>query len=255
MPPFHSPALNEADVSDKPAYIRTLPRLKDRRSKKVQAFRIRQYQAAFSTDRWIGRLADHLRNAGEMRDTLFVFMSDNGQTWGEHRWHYKLVPYERSIHVPFVIRYDPLDGGSHVDTSNMVLNMDILPTVLDIVNVNPVHRVEGRSLVDILNGGTLGRHAFLIENLHYWRGGEPTVPTYCALRTALWKYVVYSPTPEIQGLVEGPYEEELYYLPEDPYELRNVAASRPLVVSKLRAKLRSLCVPRPPGWRVIWNSM
>ena len=58
-----------------------------------------------------------------------------------------------------------------------------------------------------------------------------------SLRTHRWKYIVYR---------DG--EEELYDLHEDPYELHNVASSKPSVRRRMRARTFAACDPLPPDW-------
>jgi hypothetical protein len=76
----------------------------------------------------------------------------------------------------------------------------------------------------------------VIEHVMESKNGAPT---FCAVRTLRYKYVLYSGGGE-----------ELYDLQADPYELRNQAGGRPFraVQATLRSDLMRLCSPRPPGW-------
>src|SRR5262249_44569896 len=106
--PFSSPAPNERDFSDNPSSIRSIPS-RDRPGM-VRATDLwrRQYQSLFSYDRQIGLTLQLLHTEHQLHNTLVIVMSDNGLEYGEHRWTYKLVPYERSVRVPLAIRYDKL---------------------------------------------------------------------------------------------------------------------------------------------------
>ena len=73
-----------------------------------------------------------MRAQHQLANTVIIFLSDNGQTFGDHRWRYKRVPYERSIWVPFAIRYDRLDGGSAIDRHDRVMSADVFATVMDL---------------------------------------------------------------------------------------------------------------------------
>ena len=155
----------------------------------VDTFRQDQYRTLQSVDQQVEDLIGALRDTGRLANTLIVFTSDNGLSWGEHRWVKKEVPYEESIRVPLVVRYDPLTaGGSPATSSALALNIDIAPTIADAAGV-PVS-ADGRSLLPILGGaGTDGwRTRFLIEHME----GSNPVPTYCALRTDRYLYSRYA---------------------------------------------------------------
>ena len=84
-----------------------------------------------------------LRDTGRLGDTLIVFTSDNGISWGEHRWVKKEVPYEESIRVPLVVRYDPLTAPDAGATSSaLALNIDIAPTIAAVAGVRLHRRTE-----------------------------------------------------------------------------------------------------------------
>ena len=92
---FQTPAYNERDLSDKPPYIRRLPRFTRDERRRFEEKYDDQYATLWSIDEYVGAFID-----AAPANTVFIFISDNGQTWGDHRFRYKLVPYERSIHVP-----------------------------------------------------------------------------------------------------------------------------------------------------------
>jgi arylsulfatase A-like enzyme len=167
---------------------------------------------------------------------MIVFMSDNGMLWGEHRWHNKLVPYEESVRVPMVVRYDPLIAAPRRDP-RLVVNVDLAPTFAQIAGVDAPN-VEGRSLLPVLASARgPWRTDFLMEHMRMDPGG---VPTYCGVHSERYVYVDY---------VTG--DEELYDLATDPYEMQNVVGSAAYaeVLIAMRERLKELCDPRPPGFR------
>lgn len=232
------PNLPEADVSDKPAYIQALPRPGDGRIDSARRVWAEQVAALRSVDTLVTLVVRALRETGRLDDTVIVFTSDNGLAVGEHGWTYKLTPYEESIRVPLIVRYDPLtDGGT---TDALAVNVDIAPTLAAIAGAR-APGVEGRSLLPILDGSAADvRTDFLIEHMEYRSDrGLPDPPTYCAVRTRDRLFVHYATG-----------EEELYDLVRDPWQLENLAAvaRRREELVTLRARTKELCHPTPPGF-------
>ena len=210
MEPWRPPNYNEQDVSDKPTWIRQIPPWSHDQGLNADLFRRRQLQTLLAVDDGVNSLLGELRRRRILRDTIVVFMSDNGYSWGAHRVEGKGVPYEESIRVPLVIRYDRLFRGSRIETRT-ALNIDLAPTFAAAARAKRA-RVDGQSLLGIVRGSaTPGREDFLVEHL---RGAPyPAMPTYCGVRSSTWKYVFY-----------GTGEDELYDLTADPYELKSRAA-------------------------------
>ncbi|MFL5736275.1 MAG: sulfatase-like hydrolase/transferase [Actinomycetota bacterium] len=235
--PNRPPSYNEQDVSDKPAYIRSLPPWSPQMIAQQDGFYVRQCRTLQSVDDGIGAMEDALRASGRLSSTFFVFLTDNGNLNGEHRWAKKLVPYEESIHVPFVIRYDPLTSGTaRTDDQHFVLNVDLAPTFADLAGIS-APGAEGTSLLPLIDGEEqpTWRSDFLVEhwNLH------SKVPTYCGVRNDTALYVEY-----------GTGERELYDLAADPFELQNVDGD-PAYASleaSMHDRLVELCSPPPPGF-------
>ena len=250
-----SGGFNEADVSDKPTYIRQLPRLSEHEEIRLHVRWQEQLQSLASYDRQIGLTLDLLQAQHELQNTIVIILSDNGVLYGAHRWRSKGVPYQDAVHVPFAIRADDVVVQPGVDRTHLVANVDVFPTVLDLaLGQGAPPGVDGRSLRPLLDGerDPLWRTSVLLEGRWDDRGDQPSVPTYCGIVTDRWKYVVYSATRDGSGLVRPGGEDELYDLRADPSELDNLAASKPDVVRRLRARLASLCSPTPPGWQVPW---
>jgi len=232
---WRPPSYDEADVSDKPAYIQRKTRLEESSVTNIDRFRLDQYRSLLSLDRAVGEILDALSDTGRLSNTMIVFTSDNGMLWGEHRWHTKVVPYEESIHVPFVVRADALISSPGTD-SRFVLNVDLAPTFAQLAGVG-APGAEGRSLIPLLTSQAVTwRTDFLVEHLETKDFG---VPTYCGVHSSRYVYVNY---------VTG--EEELYDLALDPHELSNKAQDPSYrdVRRDMRNRLVQLCQPRPPGF-------
>jgi arylsulfatase A-like enzyme len=229
MTPWRPPSYNETDVSDKPEFARTRPLWDEERRETEDAFHEKQLETLLSVDDAVGTLVDALRDTGRLGNTLFVFTSDNGLSWGENRWNSKYVADEASIRVPLVIRFDPLVDAPRRE-SRPALNIDLAPTFASVAGA-PL-AAEGRDLEPLLEGSAAPwRTVFLVEHM------GPFAPPYCVLRRPALKYVQYATG-----------EEELYDLAADPYELDNLArdpAYRELRHAQ-RVRLRQVCNPPPP---------
>jgi arylsulfatase A-like enzyme len=234
LPPWRPPNYNEPDVSDKPNWLRSkTPSIPPDRQAKGDTFRQEQLEALLAVDEAVGRIVEALADTSQLADTIIVFASDNGNDWGEHRRFSKLVPYESSIRIPFVVRYDRLIASARAE-SRLAVNVDVAPTLAAVAGV-AAPGAEGRSLLPLLTSPTgPWRRDFLLEHLGA-RGA--LIPTYCGIRSRTNTYVQY---------VTG--EEEIYDLGADPYQLDNLARTpsmrRSLV--QFRTRTHQLCTPPPP---------
>ncbi len=229
--PISPPNAAEADVSDKPAWVRALPLAGKNWNSKRKA----QMKTLLAVDEAIGRLFAIIDAAGRLPNTLFVFTSDNSLSGGSHRWTAKETGWDEALHVPYVVRYDPLTGGVPRSLDALVLNIDIAPTIADLAGL-AAPGAEGVSLRPLLDGSVTSlRSEFGIE--HLASGGNP--PSYCGVRTTAHKYIRYSTG-----------EEELYDLVADPFELQSRHADLAFAALKasLLAKTQAICSPPPPGY-------
>ena len=233
-PPELPASFDERNVSDKPVYIRSRPRVRSESAERKYENWIRMLGAA---DDAVEEIAGALRETGRMEDALIVYTSDNGVMNGEHRLNGKLAPYEESISVPMVVRYDPLAPAAPSTSAEPVLNIDLAPTIARVAGVD-APATDGRSFLPLLRSSPEPwRSTFLVEHL-YVGNVKVDPPTYCAGRTTRWKFVRYA----------GGFE-ELYDLRHDPFEMRNVAGNPTYrdQLSTMRNRTRTLCDPLPPG--------
>ena len=241
--PWRPPSYDERDARDKPRWLKSRPPLTGAQERKMDEIRRGQLGTLLAVDEAVRDIVDALRKSGRLDETMIVFTSDNGLTWGEHRLtDRKSNAFEESIRIPLVVRYDRLVRTPRRE-SRLVTNIDLAPTWADVARV-AARGADGRSLVPLLAGReTRWRRSFLIEHLQARKGPQAEVPTYCAVRNRRFKYVAYATR-----------EEELYDLARDPYELENRADDPALRerLGALRAELRALCRPAPPGFRTGW---
>jgi arylsulfatase A-like enzyme len=237
LQPVRPPSYDQAGVSMMPAYVRIHPPLSAALQKRIDAIHLLHCQSLLGVDDAVRTILATLQQTHRLSNTLIVFASDNGYLLGEHRLTGKKVPYEESIRVPIVVRYDPVTNLQHRVDHHLVLNVDFAQTFAEVAGVS-APGAEGKSLLPLLRDpSTPWRKKFLIE---YWQPRQPHwVPPYCAVRTQRDIYVEY-----LTG------EEELYDLAADPYELRNLAAdpADAALKSTLHAEMVRMCSPPPPGF-------
>ncbi len=123
------PSFSEADVTDKPQWLRELPEIGAGRTEIITEKYRRQLASLASVDEGVREIIDAVESAGELETTLFVFASDNGYTHGEHRIAFnKSVIYEPSIKVPLYVAGPGFPEGAEVSTP--VTFPDLAPTFL-----------------------------------------------------------------------------------------------------------------------------
>jgi hypothetical protein len=241
--PRRPPNYDEADVSDKAAWLRHSDRLTGRNTHKIQVRNIRRLRALRSVDDGVGRIVRKLDELGELDDTYIFFVSDNGFELGEHRISKgKFRPYQESSHVPLLVRGPGIPKGKV--SRELVTNVDIAPTIAQIAGATPTRTVDGRSILPfaenprlrsrrpiLLEGYPPGKTALMKKGHGATHLPEPTPPNWQAIVRGRWKLIHYHG----QGY-------ELYDLKRDPFELRSLDADRRYrgVFRKLRRGLRHL---------------
>lgn len=232
-----SPSYNEADVSDKPPILQRPPL-----TPQQEAWILGRYHCAlgslWTVDQGVGEIVDALRSAGELRNTLLIFTSDNGMLYGEHRLpNGKEKPYEESMRVPLAIRAPAQGGATQPSISDAPVGMiDLAPTILDYAGAAPCTRagcrtIDGMSLRPLLEG----RSAKWSTD----RGLLVELSADCAyegIRTPSASYVEYRTAPG--GNCPGPGVAELYDLSRDPFELTNLADPPGPGVTPLQSSLQ-----------------
>ena len=168
-------------------------------------------ETLMGVDESIGSVMDWLEANNLDKNTLVIYMGDNGFSWGEHGLIDKRHAYEESIKVPMLIHCPELfEGGKTLN--QMVQNIDIAPTILDCANVKKPEYMPGSSMLKILNGNEKNwRKKIFYE--YFWEYDFPMTPTVFAVRTDKYKYIRY------YGIWDS---NELYDLENDPDEMYNI---------------------------------
>ena len=156
-------------------------------------------------------------------------MGDNGYFLGERQMAGKWLLYDNSLRVPLIV-FDPRVKNQE-DSKEMVLNIDIAPTILDLAGIQIPQNWHGKSLMPVATKEqtSLKRDTVLFE--HLWEFEH--IPPSEGVRTKEWKYFRY---------VNNMSLEELYHIKNDPQETKNLAKDPEFksVLEKLRTKCNAL---------------
>lgn len=194
---------NELDVSDKPPWVRRSPLIKRYVFDQKRKEQIEKQRELLAVDDGVLAIVNALEDNGQLDNTMVIFLTDNGHTYGSHRRWGKWCPYEECSRIPLLIRYP--GASRNREETRLVSNVDLAATIADYANVNPGLPQDGRSLLPLLeNTATQWRDSVLLER----HVGD----RYYGIRVPGWKYIEYK-----MGF------RELYDLTADPYEMQNVA--------------------------------
>ena len=219
---YRGGAWQEADVSDKPAWIQAIPMWTPEEVALRDIENEQRLETLLSVDRAIIEVLDTLEAEGRLESTIVVLTSDNGQQWGEHRLGEKGVGYEESVRMPLVI-WNPAFAGRHTDAL-VATNLDLAATVTDVAGLPA--RGEGESLLPVVCAETDEARDFV--PLQLWPYMDPP---WAGVVTQRWKYI---------ETATG--ETELYDLPADPTEAQSVSgvAENQIIMEELSEKLDSV---------------
>jgi arylsulfatase A-like enzyme len=209
-----NPSVLERDRRDKPPFVRrlnyTLQEGRDVRSG--------QLRTLMSVDDMVGRIFESLGALDERRDTLAIFVSDNGFLWADHGTGgdggtagQKRLPYTASVKVPLLIRW-PARVAQDVTSARLTGTVDIAPTILDAAGVTPdpaLPPLDGRSLLQ-----PTVRDRVVLE---YWRLANGPFKTWASTRTRTFQYTEYYGKDRRTVVFR-----EYYDLSRDPWQLRNL---------------------------------
>jgi arylsulfatase A-like enzyme len=168
------------------------------------------YRMITAVDKVLGDIRQTLKKNNLDKNTIIIFVSDNGYFLGERGLAGKWLMYDNSIRVPLII-YDPRTENNSQENDQLVLNIDIAPTIMEYANIRIPEGIQGQSLIPILKDPSLSiRDQFLCEHLYDLK----YIPKSEGIRTKKWKYFRY---------INDPDHEELYDLVNDPLEVNNLA--------------------------------
>jgi arylsulfatase A-like enzyme len=204
------------------------------------------YNSVAYLDSNVGRMLDALEEAGLSDSTLVAYISDHGYLLGHHGRFEKHMMWEEIVRVPMVIRYPGLAPRAEPALVEMV---DLAPTILDILGVDPMGGVDGRSLLGLLRGeATEHRDVVFSEYLH---------DNKAMVRTDRWKYVFTTGKADLAlgyqtGRGPSGRDQRLYDMANDSRESLDLAddSQNAEVIGEMQAKMLDIFLrthPRAPG--------
>ena len=163
-----------------------------------------------SVDDNIGRLLKYLEDNNLLENTLIVYSSDQGFYLGEHGWYDKRFMYEESFSTPLAMRLPKkIKPGSICN--ELVMNLDLAPTFLDIAGIAIPNDIQGKSLAPLFSNPKYDKWREAIYYHYYEDQSWHTVKRHEGVRTKKHKLINFYDI--------GAWE--LYDLEKDPNELHN----------------------------------
>jgi len=181
-------------------------------------------EIAFNDDSF-GQLITALRRDNLYDSTMIILLSDHGEEFYDHgRWQHGLTLYSEQLHIPLIVKF-PFGRWSGETVSRTAQQIDIMPTILEIVGADVPPEVEGRSLLRYLSAPAADQHSpevFSYLDMTASRRVESVV--FGSMK--MIHYLAYDqPRPEI----------ELFDLASDPGETHDLAAQHPILVGYLKS--------------------
>ncbi len=192
------------------------------------------YRMISGVDRNIGRILTALEQLSLAANTVVIFASDHGMYYGDRGLSDCWQLNEQSIRIPLIV-FDPRadEGKRGIVHEEMVLNIDVAPTILELAGLRAADEMQGKSLVPLLRGKEVEwRKEFFCEH----RFDRADIPKSEGVRTQHWKYIRY--------YERQPVYEELYDLLADPHESCNLAEDPQFSdqLTRLRRRCDAMCV-------------
>lgn len=184
-------------------------------------------------DHSLGELFKRIEKWRILNDTLIIITADHGESLGEHNYSgHGTNLYDQSMRIPLIISYPSLLPQRRV-VKNLVRSIDIMPTVLDILEITSSSNIQGLSLTPLIfqNDNSDIKLTSYGETLYpKLRFGGEELRSY---QTEKWKYIRYIEDDKI-------VKEEMFDMQNDPKELINLADKKEILIEKFSHKLNDL---------------
>lgn len=179
------------------------------------------YKLVTGMDDAVKRIIHELETNGLEKNTVIIFSSDNGYAFGDHGLEGKWFGQNESIRVPTII-YDGRSPQDQHNSDQLVLNIDIAPTILDYAGVVAPASMQGTSLRPLAEGKfSAWRTQFYYEHQYNTEGSKVYLPMSEGIVQQRYKYMRYFNGKDRDNF----FYEELYDQLLDPFEVHNLSNS------------------------------
>jgi arylsulfatase A-like enzyme len=165
-----------------------------------------------AVDKSVGEILDFLKENNLDKNTIVIYASDQGFYLGEHGWFDKRWMFEESYRTPLLIQWPGVIRPGSVN-NDMVSNIDLPETFLEIAGIKVPSDMQGRSMVPVLKGKTPSNWRKEHYYHYYEYPGSHMVKRHYGISTERYKLIHYYYDID---------EWELFDLLNDPMEMRNV---------------------------------
>ena len=221
----------------------------------------------YSTDIFIQELIEELKKLNLLNKTIVIFHGIHGEELEEHGFYGHYDVFDSEVKNAFIF-YNPRMKNRMARISSQIQGIDLLPTLLETLNLPPLPQSQGKSVLPLLRGEEMKKRVAFIERTPLWEeivviwdklyskdfrdlvhstAGE-TTHRDTAIRTNDWK-LIHRTSRDIEkkiswwkfisGIPANRAEYELYNLQNDPSELKNVYDENPLIAEQLKNQLLS----------------
>jgi arylsulfatase A-like enzyme len=183
---------------------------------------IAQYDGEIKyVDKQIGRLIKNLKELDLYKNTLIIISADHGESLGEHNIYFEHAAglYDESIKVPLIIKL-PQEKFRGKIVNKQVRVVDIMPSILNILNLKVLKNIDGESLYPVITGGDMYKSQYSFSK----------TAAMSSLRTDNWKLIYY----------EDSNNYELFNLKKDCKELNNLYNAEDKITAVLKGEMKNL---------------
>ncbi|MCR4263890.1 MAG: sulfatase [Candidatus Roizmanbacteria bacterium] len=184
-----------------------------------------------SADTIFGKILEVLRDEGLFDDSIVLFYSDHGESFG-HSYYFSHGEglYQSTVKVPFAIHVPGESKGRRVKQT--ITNADIYPTILDVLNIEHAGKVEGMSFRNAFR-----RSGFFNHETEYEQNRKIFLSNYNLTKFAMidgeYKYIYSFP----QACIHNGFMSELYNTEKDPHEENNLVSSEVKIAQSMKDEL------------------
>jgi arylsulfatase A-like enzyme len=178
------------------------------------------------TDQQLKDFFDFIKEQPFFDNTIFIIGGDHGEDHGEHGTFFHGDIYNTNIHVPFILYYNKLKPKK---IKEYVSQIDIMPTILSLLGINPPQNIEGKDLTALINGGEYNKERPIFSE-------RAPFDEFSVIKDG-WKYILRDPSKKKEKNTTSPttdlmnwvlnsdvdnFDDELFNLSNDQFEKNNL---------------------------------